>query len=154
MPRPDCNNPLSTQLYEGFPLNFWLNADLYSKQPSSRQRPDTINHTAPSWQDQTRTKPFAMSSSSPQSLTAGLGRPNRKHHCILHGHLWIRLDLAHLPKDCQLLPGPITCRVCTDKLGEILWKCRVHVCGWEVCRYCKEDLDRKQCALALATWTT
>lgn len=95
-------------------------------------------------------------------------RPNRKHHCIISGHIFRSLNLSSLPRgavtngvpawrinargDEEAVPMRIKCDTCRLNIEGTIWQCDIPVCGQEVCRACAQRLEKEWMNRAVGSW--
>ena len=96
------------------------------------------------------------------------GRPNRKHYCIISGHIFRSLNLLSLPRgavvngvpawrinargDEEAVPVRIKCDACRLDIEGTIWQCDIPVCGQEVCRACAQRLEKEWMNKAVGSW--
>ena len=101
-------------------------------------------------------------------LASQNGRPNRKHHCIISGHIFRPLNLSFLPRgavvngvpvwrinvrgDEEMVPVRIKCDACRLGIEGTVWQCDIPVCGQEVCGVCAQRLEKERMNRAVGSW--
>lgn len=96
------------------------------------------------------------------------GRPDRKHHCIISGHIFHPLNLSSLPRGAvvngvpawrintrgseEVVPVRIKCDACGLDIEGTVWQCDIPACGQEVCGACAQRLEKEWMNRAVGSW--